>query len=74
MDIRSSFEDMVQQYFPDADLARDTDHPEFYRDQAIQTTWVGFNSLHMSDSDTTNGTDFNYENDSGGNSEEVGTG
>ncbi|ATN93297.1 hypothetical protein [Marinobacter phage PS6] len=73
MDIRGNFENMVRQYFPDADFTRDSEHSEFYRDQGVQTTWVGFKALHLSLEDTTKGAEINYE-DSAGNSETMGAG
>ncbi|MDC8457802.1 hypothetical protein [Marinobacter sp. DS40M6] len=73
MDIRDDFESMVQQYFPNADFTRDCQHSEFYRDQGIQTSWVGFKALHLSNEDTTKGAEINHE-DSAGNSETMGAG
>ncbi len=74
MNVRSNFEDMIQQYFPNPDLTRDPEYPEFYRDQSIQTSWVGFSAFHSLPEDTTKGADDNYEKDNTGNSENVGAG
>lgn len=73
MDIRDDFENMVRQHFPNADFTRDSQHPEFYMEQGIQTSWAGFKALHLSDKDTTKGAGINHEN-SAGNSETMGAG
>lgn len=64
MELKHHFEIMIRDHLPDADLRRDEQYPAFYRDQAVQTAWAGFQAVHSElVQNTTKGVSVNHEDE-----------
>lgn len=64
MELKDHFEVMIKDHLPHADLRRDEQHPTFYREQAVQTAWVGFQAMHSElVQNTTKGVNVNHEDE-----------